>query len=66
MAWMTKLGEDLKKIVLIEHKIDQLGSEMLSLRKDALDHERRLVRIETMMEFTGFPSRPVARTGEKS
>ena len=51
MSWLSDLGANLKKIVLMEHKIDQLGDEVRILRKDVLDHGTRLVRIETMIEM---------------
>lgn len=51
MSWLSDLGENLKKIVLMEYKIDQLGEEVKSLRADVLDHGTRLVRIETMIEM---------------
>ncbi len=51
MSWLKDLGAHLKKIVLMEHKIDQLGDEVKGLRTDILDHGNRLVRIETMIEM---------------
>ena len=51
MSWLKDLGANLKKIVLMEHKIDQLGDEVKNLRADVLDHGNRLVRIETMIEM---------------
>ena len=51
MSWLKDLGEHLKKIVLMEHKIDQLGEEVKILRADLLDQGNRLVRIETMIEM---------------
>ena len=51
MSWLKDLGANLKKIVLMEHKIDQLGDEVKSLRTDVLDHGSRLIRIETMIEM---------------
>ncbi len=52
MSWLTDLGANLKKIVLMEYKIDRLGDEVKSLRTDVLDHGTRLVRIETMIELS--------------
>ncbi len=51
MSWMHDLTANLKKIVLMEHKIDQLGEEVRVLRTDVLDHGFRLVRIETMIDM---------------
>ena len=51
MSWLKDLGANLKKIVLMEHRIDQLGEEVKSLRTDVLDHGNRLVRVETMIEM---------------
>lgn len=64
MSWLSDLGANLKKIVLMEHKLDQLGEEVRSLRRDVLDHGHRLVRIETMIEMAqakAGPSRPKIR-----
>ena len=57
MSWLQDLGANLKKIVLIEHKVDQLGEEVKALRADVLDHGHRLVRIETMIEMAQGPRR---------
>ncbi len=58
MSWLNDLGENLKKIVLMEYKIDQLGEEVRNLRTDVLDHQTRLVRIETMIEMAQSRHRP--------
>lgn len=51
MSWLNELGTNLKKIVLMEHKIEKLGEEVKALRADVLDHGHRIVRIETMIEM---------------
>jgi hypothetical protein len=51
MSWLGDLGANLKKIVLIEHKLDSLADEVRHLRTTSLDHAQRLVRIETMIEM---------------
>ncbi len=33
MSWLTDLGANLKKIVLMEYKIDRLGDEVFHLRR---------------------------------
>jgi len=51
MSWLNELGANLKKIILLQERIDRLGDEVKSLRTDVLDHGNRLIRIETMIEM---------------
>lgn len=51
MSLLKDIAVNLKKILLIEDKIDRLGDEVKSLRTDVLDHGHRLIRIETMIEM---------------
>lgn len=51
MSWLTELTANLKRIILMQDKIDRLGEEVKLLRADVTDHGRRLIRIETMIEM---------------
>ncbi|MEL7491645.1 MAG: hypothetical protein AAGJ73_13075 [Pseudomonadota bacterium] len=57
MSWISDLGENLKKIILIEDKIDRLLSDVCEINDTVLDHEKRLIRIETMVEMTAAKGR---------
>lgn len=49
------MGEELKdsirKIILMESRIDGLAGAVERLTDASLDHEKRLIRIETMIEM---------------
>ena len=51
MSWLTDLSGNLKKIILMQDKVDRLGDEVRELRADVVDHGNRLIRIETMIEL---------------
>lgn len=43
----------------LERSIDKVIDELKQVGRDLLDHERRLIRIETMIEMSGrVPNRP--------
>lgn len=60
MSWVTDLGDSLKKIILMEDKIDRLLGEVNGLGDTVLDHEKRLIRIETMVEVAKLKQGPTA------
>lgn len=49
-AWDDLKGS-LRKIILMESRIDQLAGAVDKLSDQSLDHEKRLIRIETMIEI---------------
>ena len=51
MSWLTDLSGNIKKIILMQDKVDRLGDEVRELRADVVDHGNRLIRIETMIEL---------------
>lgn len=62
MSWLSDLSSNLKKIILMQDKVDRLGIEVRELRTDVGDHGNRLIRIETMIELA--QSRPPAAPKE--
>ena len=57
---MTLLSEVIKygkDIVLLGERVDALVVERREMPKRMEDHERRLIRIETLIEFSHAPSR---------
>ena len=49
-AW-SELKESIRKIILMESRIDGLTGAVDRLTEQGLDHEKRLIRIETMIEM---------------
>ena len=49
-AW-DDLKASIRKIILMENRIDSLAKAVDRLSDQVLDHEKRLVRIETMIEM---------------
>ena len=50
MSMWRELKESLRKIILMESRIDGLAGAVDRLTEASLDHEKRLIRIETMIE----------------
>jgi len=53
MAWIENLSGYLKKLVLFEKELEDMADDVKSLEISRLDHEKRLIRIETMIEMSG-------------
>ncbi len=49
-AWRD-IRDSVRKIILMQDKIDRLASGLSRLSADVMDHEKRLIRIETMIEM---------------
>ncbi len=49
-AW-SELKDSIRTIILMENRIDQLTDAVGRLADQSLDHEKRLIRIETMIEM---------------
>ena len=61
MSVWDDLKGSIRKIVLMESRIDGIAAAVDRLADQALDHEKRLIRIETMIELAqrrAGPSRP--------
>jgi hypothetical protein len=57
-AW-TELKDSIRKIILMESRLDGLTDAIDRLADQSLDHEKRLIRIETMIEVAqGHDSGP--------
>lgn len=55
-AWRD-IRDSVRKIILMQDKIDRLASGLSRLSADVMDHEKRLIRIETMIEMAQAPRR---------
>ena len=49
-AW-GDIKDSVRKVILMQDKIDRLAGGLAKLSVDFLDHEKRLIRIETMIEM---------------
>ncbi len=49
-AWRD-IRDSVRKIILMQDKTDRLASGLSRLSADVMDHEKRLIRIETMIEM---------------
>lgn len=47
----NELKESIRQIILMESRIDGLAGAVDRLADQSLDHEKRLIRIETMIEM---------------
>lgn len=61
-AW-GDLKKSIRKIVLMEEKLNQLSAGLASMSERMMDHEKRLIRIETMIEYWPSPAAGPAGSG---
>lgn len=59
LAEVIKYGKD---IVLLGERVDTLVAERKETTKRIEDHERRLIRIETLIEFSQARRRELPKT----
>jgi hypothetical protein len=51
MSWAREAVEALRRIILIEHRVDSLSEQVKSLASSCADMDRRLHRIEAKFEL---------------
>ena len=51
MSFWSEIAKGVRKIVLMESRIDQLTTDVERVSGRSADHEKRLVRIETLIEI---------------
>lgn len=61
MSFAEKLLDGLRATVEMRGDVDRLADRVERMADDLLDHEKRLVRIETMIEMTRDASPPPRR-----
>jgi hypothetical protein len=49
-AW-TEIRDGIRKVILMQDHLERLSGDAAKLSAQLADHERRLVRIETMIEI---------------
>jgi len=53
MSWISSLSGHMKRLILLDDKVGQLADQIDDMRDIIMDHEKRLIRIETMIEMSG-------------
>jgi hypothetical protein len=56
-AW-SELRDALRKLILMQERVERLAGSADRMTSQLLDHDRRLVRIETMIELAQRNSLP--------
>ncbi len=51
MSPWSDFAEQIRRIILMQDKIDRLADGVSGLSDQIMDHEKRLIRIETMIEM---------------
>lgn len=51
MSTWTDLREGIRRAILMQERVERLGAGIEKMEERVLDHDRRLVRIETMIEI---------------
>ena len=46
----------MKEVLLLTEKVEQAGSLLSDISKELREHDRRLIRLETMVEIAQFQS----------
>ena len=57
MSWIGDTLAGMKRIVQLDSDVARLRSSLEKAEGTALDHEKRLIRIETMIELARSPAR---------
>lgn len=57
MSWISDTFAGLKRIMQLDSDVAQLKRAVEKIDAIALDHEKRLVRVETLIEVGQAPSR---------
>lgn len=52
MGIAERLFDGLRATIELRSDVDRLGEQLKSISSDVLDHEKRLIRIETMIEIS--------------
>ena len=55
----------MREVLLLSEKVDKAGTLLSELAKEVREHDRRLIRIETMVEMATGTSKKINRKLEK-
>lgn len=56
MSVLDRVLTGVKDVLLLREDVSRLSRDQIELKNDVLDHEKRLIRIETMVEMTARTS----------
>lgn len=57
MSVLERVLGSVKDLIVMRDELDRLTLDISSTRTEVRDHEKRLIRIETMIEMTGRDTR---------
>lgn len=60
MSTFDRLFGALRDAVVFNHELKRLAEDLKILTQESRDHERRLIRLETLVEVASARSRPKA------
>ena len=58
MSAIDSLPKSIRRVILMESKINDLADGMKEMSRRIVDHEGRLIRIETLVEVAGGRTLP--------
>ena len=58
MSAIDSLPKSIRRVILMESKINDLADGMKEMSRRIVDHEGRLIRIETLVEVAGRRTLP--------
>lgn len=53
MSVLERVLAGVKDVLLLREDVSRMSRDQIELKTDVLDHEKRLIRIETMIEMGG-------------
>lgn len=57
MSVFDRVLTGVKDVLLLREEVSRLARDQIELKTAVVDHEKRLIRIETMVEMSGRSSR---------
>ena len=60
MSVVDRILDGIRDLIVMREELARTGETVRSLASDVRDHERRLIRIETMIEMSGRSAPPPA------
>ena len=61
MSVIKEAVNAMREVLLLTDKVDRVGSLLSEISKELRDHDRRLVRLETLVEVSKIAARSKAR-----
>lgn len=61
MSWISEGFSYFRKLTLLDSEVERLSKVVDSLKSELTEHDRRLIRIETLIEIARSPTSPTPR-----